>query len=435
MRAYEFILAKRMGQTHAKEEIIEFINGYVDGRISDAQAAAWCMAVYFNKLSTTEMAALTQAMIESGDRIDLSAIKGIKVDKHSTGGVGDKTTLVLGPMIAAIGLPFAKMSGRGLGHTGGTLDKLESIPGLTVELDRARFVRQVARIGLAIVGQTGNLVPADKKLYALRDETATVENIGLIAASIMSKKIAAGADAIVLDVKCGRGAFMGTVVEARILAEAMVHIGNSFGRKTSAIISSMDQPLGRAIGNALEVKEAIATLTGGGPEDLRELCLVLGSKMAVLGGICSGSDEARLLLEKTLASGMAFEKLRLLVQEQGGDVAAIDHPEQLPCAACQEEVQAPFSGTVKAIDSLALGLSGMALGSGRERKEDAIDYAVGIVINKKAGQKVNIGESLATLHYNNDVRLAAARARILEAFQITQEPNVPEPPLILGTVE
>lgn len=435
MRAYEFILAKRMGETHSEAEIVDFIKGYVDGRISDAQAAAWCMAVYFNKLSRDEMAALTKAMIESGDRINLSAIEGIKVDKHSTGGVGDKTTLVLGPMIAAIGLPFAKMSGRGLGHTGGTLDKLESIPGLTVELDRPRFVKQVGKIGLAVVGQTGNLVPADKKLYALRDETATVENIGLIAASIMSKKIAAGADAIVLDVKCGRGAFMTTVPEARELAEAMVHIGNSFGRKTAAIISGMDQPLGRAIGNALEVKEAIATLTGGGPEDLRELCLVLGAKMAVLGGACRDAAEARLLLEKTLNNGTAFEKLRLLVQEQGGDVAAIDHPERLPGAARQEEVLAPSSGTVKAIDSLALGLSGMALGSGRERKEDSIDYAVGIVLNKKAGQKVNQGDSLATLHYNNDVRLAAARNRVLEAFQITKEPNVSEPPLILGSVE
>ena len=435
MRAYEFILAKRMGQTHSEAEIADFIKGYVNGRISDAQAAAWCMAVYFNKLSRDEMAALTKAMIESGDRIDLSVIEGIKVDKHSTGGVGDKTTLVLGPMIAAIGLPFAKMSGRGLGHTGGTLDKLESIPGLTVEMDRPRFVDQVGKIGLAVVGQTGNLVPADRKLYALRDETATVENIGLIAASIMSKKIAAGADAIVLDVKCGRGAFMNTVQEARELAEALVHIGNSFGRKTAAIISGMDQPLGRAIGNALEVKEAIATLTGGGPEDLRELCLVLGSKMAVLGGICRESTEARVLLEKALSSGRAFEKLRLLVQEQGGDVSAIDYPQRLPCAARQEEVLARSSGTVKAIDSLALGLSGMALGSGRERKEDAIDYAVGIVLNKKAGQKVNKGDSLATLHYNNDVRLAAARDRVLEAFQITREPNVPEPPLILGTVE
>ncbi|HAH97318.1 MAG TPA: thymidine phosphorylase [Firmicutes bacterium] len=435
MRAYEFILAKRMGRTHTAAEIVDFINGYVDGRISDAQAAAWCMAVYFNKLSCAEMAALTKAMVESGDRIDLGAIKGIKVDKHSTGGVGDKTTLVLGPMIAAIGLPFAKMSGRGLGHTGGTLDKLESIPGMTVEMDRARFVRQVDKVGLAVVGQTGNLVPADKKLYALRDETATVEETGLIAASIMSKKIAAGADAIVLDVKCGRGAFMGTIQEARDLAEAMVHIGNSVGRKTAAIISGMDQPLGRAIGNALEVKEAIATLTGGGPEDLRELCLVLGSKMAVLGGICHELAEARLLLEKTLNSGTAFEKLRLLVQEQGGDVKVIDHPEWLPSAARLEEVLAPVSGTVKAIDSLALGLSGMALGSGRERKEDAIDYAVGIVINKKAGQKVNRGDSLATLHYNSDARLEAARARVLEAFQVTQEPDVAEPPLILGTVE
>lgn len=435
MRAYEFILAKRMGQTHSEAEIADFIKGYVDGRISDAQAAAWCMAVYFNKLSPAEMAALTKAMIESGDCIDLSGIEGIKVDKHSTGGVGDKTTLVVGPMVAAIGLPFAKMSGRGLGHTGGTLDKLESIPGLTVEMDRTRFVNQVRKIGLAVVGQTGNLVPADKKLYALRDETATVENIGMIAASIMSKKIAAGADAIVLDVKCGRGAFMNTVQDARKLAEAMVHIGHSFGRKTAAIISGMEQPLGRAIGNALEVKEAIATLTGNGPEDLRELCLELGAKMAVLGEVCREYAEARGLLEKALSSGAAFEKLRLLVREQGGDVAAIDDPQRLPGAAYQEEVLAPESGTVKAIDSLALGLSSMALGSGRERKEDPIDYAVGIVLNKKAGQKVKKGESLATLHYNDTVRLAAARSRILEAFQITQEANVPEPPLILGTVE
>ena len=435
MRAYDIIQKKRDGGELLPQEIRFFVNGYVQGHIPESQAAAWLMAVFFRGMSAAETLELTLAMVSSGATLNLSCIPGIKVDKHSTGGVGDKTTLVLVPLLAAAGVPVAKMSGRSLGYTGGTLDKLESIPGLTVEMDRTRFVNQVRKIGLAVVGQTGNLVPADKKLYALRDETATVENIGMIAASIMSKKIAAGADAIVLDVKCGRGAFMNTVQDARKLAEAMVHIGHSFGRKTAAIISGMEQPLGRAIGNALEVKEAIATLTGNGPEDLRELCLELGAKMAVLGEVCREYAEARGLLEKALSSGAAFEKLRLLVREQGGDVTAIDDPQRLPGAAYQEEVLAPESGTVKAIDSLALGLSSMALGSGRERKEDPIDYAVGIVLNKKAGQKVKKGESLATLHYNDTVRLAAARSRILEAFQITQEANVPEPPLILGTVE
>lgn len=426
MRAYDFILRKRNGERHAREEIREFIEGYVSGKLSDAQAAAWCMAVCFNGLSLEEMSHLTEAMVDSGDVVSLNEIPGIKVDKHSTGGVGDKTTLVLGPMVASLGLPVAKMSGRGLGHTGGTLDKLESFAGLTVELDRERFIRQVSRIGIAVAGQTGNLVPADKKLYALRDETATVQNVGLIASSIMSKKIAAGAEAIVLDVKVGSGAFMKDQDGAAELARAMVHIGRAAGRKTVAVLSNMDQPLGQAVGNAIEVREAIETLRGHGPSDLYELCLELGSHMAVLGGACRDAVEARQRLEKSVQTGAALGKLRDLIEAQGGNPRMVDHPDELPSARICRDWVAPSSGYVAGFDTEAIGLAASVLGAGRERKGDPVDHGVGLTILRKLGDPVSPGEPLITVHANDERRLEDSLNRLAAAIAISPEkPAIP----------
>ncbi|CDR62093.1 pyrimidine-nucleoside phosphorylase [Staphylococcus schweitzeri] len=400
MRMIDIIEKKRDGHALTTEEINFFIDGYVKGDIPDYQASSLAMAIYFQDMNDDERAALTMAMVNSGDMIDLSDIKGIKVDKHSTGGVGDTTTLVLAPLVAAVDVPVAKMSGRGLGHTGGTIDKLEAIDGFHVEIDEATFVKLVNDNKVAVVGQSGNLTPADKKLYALRDVTGTVNSIPLIASSIMSKKIAAGADAIVLDVKTGSGAFMKTLEDAEALAHAMVRIGNNVGRNTMAIISDMNQPLGRAIGNALELKEAIDTLKGHGPEDLTELVLTLGSQMVVLANKADTLEEARALLIEAIESGAALDKFKTFVENQGGDETVIDHPERLPQATYQIDYKAKKSGYVTELVSNDIGVASMMLGAGRLTKEDDIDLAVGIVLNKKIGDKVEEGESLLTIHSN-----------------------------------
>ncbi|EHJ06643.1 pyrimidine-nucleoside phosphorylase [Staphylococcus simiae] len=400
MRMIDIIEKKRDGHALTTEEINFFIEGYVNGDIPDYQASSLAMAIYFQDMNDDERAALTMAMVNSGDVIDLSAINGIKVDKHSTGGVGDTTTLVLAPLVAAVGVPVAKMSGRGLGHTGGTIDKLESIDGFHVEIEEDTFVKLVNDNKVAVVGQSGNLTPADKKLYALRDVTGTVNSIPLIASSIMSKKIAAGADAIVLDVKTGSGAFMKTLADSEALAHAMVRIGNNVGRKTMAIISDMDQPLGRAIGNALELQEAIDTLKGKGPEDLTELVLTLGSQMVVLAQQAETLDEARAKLQQAIQSGAALDKFKQFIINQGGDATIVDHPEKLPQATYQIEYQAQQSGYVTQLISNNIGVASMMLGAGRLTKEDDIDLAVGIVLNKKIGDKVEQGESLLTIHSN-----------------------------------
>lgn len=360
------------------------------------------MAIFFQDMNDEERAALTMAMVNSGDVIDLSKINGIKVDKHSTGGVGDTTTLVLAPLVAAVGVPVAKMSGRGLGHTGGTIDKLESIKGFHVEISEEDFIKLVNENQVAVIGQSGNLTPADKKLYALRDVTGTVNSIPLIASSIMSKKIAAGADAIVLDVKTGNGAFMKTLEDAEALAHAMVSIGNNVGRNTMAIISDMSQPLGRAIGNALELKEAIDTLNGKGPEDLTELVLTLGSQMVVLANRAITLEEARQLLNEAIENGSALEKFKTFLENQGGDASVVDAPELLPTATYQIEYKAQSSGVVSELIANEIGVASMMLGAGRQTKEDEIDLSVGIVLNKKVGDVVKEGESLLTIHSNRE---------------------------------
>lgn len=402
MRMVDIIEKKRDGQTLTKEEIEFFIEGYTNGDIPDYQASSLAMAIFFQDMNEEERAALTMAMVNSGDVIDLSKVNGIKVDKHSTGGVGDTTTLVLAPLVAAVGVPVAKMSGRGLGHTGGTIDKLESIDGFHVEISEADFIKLVNEDQVAVIGQTGNLTPADKKLYALRDVTGTVNSIPLIASSIMSKKIAAGADAIVLDVKTGNGAFMKTLEDAEALAHAMVSIGNNVGRNTMAIISDMSQPLGRAIGNALELKEAIDTLNGQGPEDLTELVLTLGSQMVVLAERASTLEEARQLLNEAIENGSALDKFKTFLENQGGDASVVDSPELLPTAEYQIDYKAKSSGVVSELIANEIGVASMMLGAGRQTKDDDIDLSVGIVLNKKVGDKVNVGESLLTIHSNRE---------------------------------
>ena len=402
MRMIDIIEKKRDGKSLSKEEIEFFIKGYTEGDIPDYQASSLAMAIFFQDMNEEERAALTMAMVNSGDVIDLSKVNGIKVDKHSTGGVGDTTTLVLAPLVAAVGVPVAKMSGRGLGHTGGTIDKLESIDGFHVEISEADFIKLVNEDQVAVIGQTGNLTPADKKLYALRDVTGTVNSIPLIASSIMSKKIAAGADAIVLDVKTGNGAFMKTLEDAEALAHAMVSIGNNVGRNTMAIISDMSQPLGRAIGNALELKEAIDTLNGQGPEDLTELVLTLGSQMVVLAERASTLEEARQLLNEAIENGSALDKFQTFLENQGGDASVVDSPELLPTAEYQIDYKAKSSGVVSELIANEIGVASMMLGAGRQTKEDDIDLSVGIVLNKKVGDKVNAGESLLTIHSNRE---------------------------------
>ena len=421
MRMVDLIEKKRDGFELSTEEIQFIVTGYTKGEIADYQMSAFLMAVYFKNMTERERADLTIAMANSGDQIDLSAIDGIKVDKHSTGGVGDTTTLVLGPLVAACGVPVAKMSGRGLGHTGGTIDKLEAIEGFHVEISSEEFIKQVNDIKLAVVGQSGNLTPADKKLYALRDVTATVNSIPLIASSIMSKKIAAGADAIVLDVKTGEGAFMKTEEDARELAHAMVGIGNSTGRKTMAIISDMSQPLGFAIGNALEVKEAIETLQGKGPEDLTELCLVLGSQMVVVGGKAETLEEARGMLEEVIANGKALEVMKQFIEAQGGNPAVVDDMDLLPQAKFVTEVPSEQDGYISFMEADEIGTAAMVLGAGRATKESEIDLAVGIVLNKKVGDRVEKGESIATI-YSNTEELAECMKMLYNSIEYSSEP-------------
>lgn len=429
MRVYDLIQKKRDGGKLASEEISFLIQGYTVGEIPDYQMAAFAMAVFFRGMDAEETAALTMAMVDSGQRVDLGSIAGRKVDKHSTGGVGDTTTLILAPLVAAAGVPVPKMSGRGLGHTGGTIDKLESIPGFRVELGQAEFVTVVNRVKMAVVGQTANLAPADKKLYALRDVTATIESVPLIASSIMSKKIAAGADAITLDVKCGSGAFMKTKEEAVTLGEAMVEIGRLVGRETIAVVSDMNQPLGNAIGNALEVREAIETLQGRGPARLTELCLTLGAQMLVLGERARTAEEGREILERILRSGAGLEKFKEFVAAQGGDPRVADDPGRLPQPAYQLPVLAPCDGFIQRVDAEAVGLSAMLLGAGRAKKEDAIDLAVGVQVARNLGDRIRAGEPLAVIYTQDRTKAQAAEEKLLSAYQIGPEPVEP-PPLI-----
>lgn len=433
MRPYDIIHKTRDGIGLSREEISFLIDGYVRGDIEEYQMAAWAMAVYFRGMKSREIAWLTEAMVNSGARVDLSAIKGIKVDKHSTGGVGDTTTMVLAPLVAAAGVPVAKMSGRGLGHTGGTLDKLESFPGFQVNLSMEDFVANVNKTKVSVIGQTAEIVPADGKLYALRDVTATVDSIPLIASSIMSKKIASGADALVLDVKVGSGAFMGNPEDARQLAKTMVDIGENLGLRTVAVLSAMDRPLGRAVGNALEVKEAIAVLRGEGPEDLRELCLELGSRMLVLGGGAKNLAEGRQRLEQVLASGAALDKLRELVANQGGDAGLVDQPQLLPTAQIQQEVAAPRTGWITEMDTAGIGNAAQILGAGRSKKGESIDLAVGLEILAKTGDHVEAGQPLAILHANSQAAADAAAKSLLGCYSFGEEKKEPLP-LILGEI-
>lgn len=417
MRMYDIIKRKREGQELSAKEINHFVSGYVDGSIPDYQAAALAMAICFQDMSAREVAALTMGMASSGAMVDLSPIAGVKVDKHSTGGVGDKTTLAVAPIVAAAGIPVAKMSGRGLGHTGGTLDKLESIPGLSVDIDMDRFIEIVNTVGCAIIGQTANLVPADKKLYALRDVTATVDSIPLIASSIMSKKIAAGADKILLDVKCGSGAFMKDDLSAVRLALAMVSIGEDVGRTTVALVSNMDQPLGATVGNALEVKEAIDVLRGEAPADISETCLELAANMLLLAG--KGSmDECRELAREQVTSGAALAKFREMVAAQGGDPKAIDDPALLPQASVVSDVCARKSGWVSSMNAEDVGVAAALLGAGRTRIGEGVDPAAGIVLAKKVGDQVREGDVIATLHTSDERLLLDAREKLLGAYEI-----------------
>jgi pyrimidine-nucleoside phosphorylase len=424
----DIIVKKRDGRELSDEEIRFVIKGYVDGTIPDYQVSALAMAILFKGMAKSEIVTLTDAMEHSGDVVDLSSIKGVKVDKHSTGGVGDKTSLVLGPLVASCGAKLAKMSGRGLGHTGGTLDKLESIPGMSIAISGQRFLKQVQDIGMAIVGQTGDLVPADKKLYALRDVTGTVESIPLIASSIMSKKLASGSDCILLDVKFGSGAFMKTLDDARTLAKTMVSIGDGLNKDTRAILTDMEQPLGMAVGNSLEVKEAIATLHGQGPKDLVELCLTAGAIMLEQAHISKNVEEARKLLEEKIANGEAFEKLCQFVEAQGGDVSYIRHPEKFEVSKIIKEVFSKDDGYVSKIDSLEIGESAMRLGAGRATMQDKIDMSAGIVLAKKVGDKVHKGEKLCTI-YTNVVDNEAILEDVRKAFKIS-EVEVKVPPIV-----
>lgn len=433
MRMVDIILKKRDGGHLTKEEINFFIEGYVKGDIPDYQVSALLMTIVYKGMEKDEIFNLTEAMINCGETCDLSSIPGVKVDKHSTGGVGDKTSLVLGPMVASCGAKLAKMSGRGLGHTGGTLDKLESIPGFNISLSSEEFLEQVKNIGMAIIGQTGDLVPADKKLYALRDVTGTVDSIPLIAASIMSKKIASGSDTILLDVKYGNGAFMKNLEDARILAKTMVEIGNFFGRDTRAEITDMSEPLGKAIGNNLEVKEAALTLLGKGPKDLTELCLDSGSTMLVQAKIASDKERARQMLLEHLENGDAFEVLCKFVKAQGGDESYIRDLSKFPIARYKAEVRSPIAGYISKINALEIGLSAMKLGAGREKKEDRIDMSAGILLNKKIGDAVKKDELLATI-YTERPNYESVLKEVYNAFEIVNE-EVGTKPIVIETIE
>ena len=429
---YDIIEKKRDGRELTNEEIKFFINGYTNGEIPDYQISALLMAIYFQDMTNAEQAKLTMEMADSGDKIDLSDITGIKVDKHSTGGVGDTTTLILAPLVASLDVPVAKMSGRGLGHTGGTVDKLEAVPGFHTDITNKEFIELVNKNKVAVVGQSGNLTPADKKIYSLRDVTATVNAIPLIASSIMSKKIASGADAIVLDVKTGAGAFMKELDDAQSLADAMVTIGNSVGRKTMAVISDMSQPLGNAIGNALEIKEAIDTLKGKGPKDLTELCLTLGSQMVVLANQADSMESARKLLHENLINGKAFEKFKVLLESQGGDTRVADQPDSLAQATYKIELPAKKSGTVAAIIADEIGAAAMMLGAGRATKDSIIDLAVGLVLHKKIGDTVKEGEPLLTIHANQE-NVEEVKEKLYASIDISSS-TVEVPLLIHDTI-
>ena len=435
MRMVDLIIKKREGGSLTREEIAWWIEGYVNGLIPDYQVSAMAMAILFKGMSEEEVINLTDLMEHSGETLNLSNLRGVKVDKHSTGGVGDKTSLVLGPMVAACGATLAKLSGRGLGHTGGTLDKLESIPGFNIQISGERFTKQVNTIGICIAGQTQSLVPADKKMYALRDVTGTVESIPLIAASVMSKKLAAGTDAILLDVTLGNGAFMKDINQARTLATLMCKIGNGLNRDTRAVLSNMNEPLGLAVGNALEVKEAIAALHGEGPEDLMELCYTSGSVMLVQAKIARNEMEARSMLEGCIKDGSAFNKFLEMVQAQDGDIEYILHPEKFPLARSIIPIYAKEEGYVKDINALEIGLSSMTLGGGRETLDDVIDMAAGIMLNKKVGDYVKEGEVLCYLHSNKNVTLINRVAKdVFNAFSITKE-FVSKPKVVLEIIQ
>ena len=433
MRMYDVIAKKRDGGELSREEIAFFIHGYVKGEIPDYQVSALAMAIYLRGMTPQETAWLTMEMEHSGDTVDLSAVEGVKADKHSTGGVGDKTTLVLAPIAASLGVRMAKMSGRGLGHTGGTIDKLESIPGLRTDLSRDEFLGIVRDIGLCIAAQSGNLVPADKKLYALRDVTATVESMPLIASSIMSKKLAAGADCILLDVKTGSGAFMKTLEDSRVLAKAMVDIASHAGKRAAALITEMDRPLGSAVGNALEVMEACETLQGRGPEDLTELCLELAAGILVMAGKAESLEQARSLAHGQITNGQAFEKFRQMVQAQGGDVSALTDYDALLAPVVRYEVRARQEGFLQSLNTEQCGIASVALGAGREKKEDAIDYSAGILLKKKPGDFVHAGDILAEFHAASETLCRDAEEIFQNALQYgEQAPQLR--PLILDRI-
>ncbi|KRE98263.1 thymidine phosphorylase [Paenibacillus sp. Soil766] len=433
MRMVDLIHKKRVGEALSEQEITFIINEYTAGSIPDYQMSAFLMATFLNGMTDEETSFLTLAMAGSGEMIDLSAIAGVKVDKHSTGGVGDKVSLIVGPVVASLGIPVAKMSGRGLGHTGGTLDKLESIPGFQIELSKEAFIEAVNTNKIAIVGQSGNLAPADKKIYALRDVTATVDSIPLIASSIMSKKIASGAEAIVLDVKIGSGAFMKTVEDARVLARTMVDIGTRLNRKTIAMITDMDQPLGREIGNANEIRESIEVLRGTGDKELTEVAISVAAYMAVLGKVYATFEEAQGAVRDIISKGKALDTFKRFLASQGGDARVVDQPELLPTAAYHIEVHAQQDGFISEIQAENIGIAAMVLGAGRAKKEDLIDYAVGLTLNKKIGDAVQKGESICTIHANR-LEVAEVEAMILEAYKITLTQPAPKQ-LIYDVIE
>jgi pyrimidine-nucleoside phosphorylase len=430
MRAVDLIRTKRDSGEHSREEIDFLISGYTRGEIPDYQMAAWLMAVWIRGLNRSELAALTEVMLCSGEVLNLSRIPGRKVDKHSTGGVGDKTSLILAPIVAAGGLTVPMISGRGLGHTGGTLDKLESIPGFNVNLSLLDFFNVLRECGMSLIGQTSEIAPADKKLYALRDATSTVENIGLICASIMSKKLAEGIDALVLDVKTGSGAFMKSEEDSVRLAEIMVETGERMGKRVVALITDMNQPLGRMAGHSVEVAECIEILRGGGPADLLELSIELSAWMFFLGDRTKSVDDGRLLAEAMISNGQAIEKFKQCIRLQGGDERVIDDPALLPQARSHADVPSPAAGFVTATNCEQFGFALAMLGGGREKKEDSIDHAVGLEFHKRIGDRVEKGEPLVTIHYNSDARLAEARSLVANSYQIGESAPSQEPPLI-----
>lgn len=429
----ELIIKKRNGLELSKEEYKSIIDGFLSGKIPDYQVSAFLMAVYFKGMTTDETALLTDVMMRSGDLIDLSEIKGVKVDKHSTGGVGDKTTLVLAPLVAAAGVPVAKMSGRGLGHTGGTLDKMESIKGLSVDMSSQEFIVNLKKHNIVICGQNANLVPADKSLYSLRDVTGTVENISLIASSIMSKKLACGGDAIVIDLKVGYGSTMKSIEEANELANMMIGIGSKMNKKVTVVFTSMSEPLGLAIGNALEIKEAIETLKGHGPKDLTNLCLELGSHMLVLGEVAKTKDEAFKILKNLISSGKAFEKFKEFIVAQGGDINVIENPNLLPSTKFNQAYLSKKNGYITELNALDIGLASVKLGAGRETKESEIDFGAGVILKKKIGDYVELNEELAILYSNKESNFEKAFEFMDLAYKIGKDKPKPQS-LILKTM-